>query len=263
MLPAMESRVVKVDAGSAILHVSVAGSDGPLVVVPHPFQSMDANSSWLRAAIGGQAQCVTVHPRGAGESTGSDLSTETLVADLDLVRRTLAADEWIVWGQSGGGTVAMLFALAHPNATRALVLSCTTADGIDQESVYHPSNPDNATAAQALASGDRATLATLIAHRPGPVVARDDGGGQSQARRLVYFAERRADLLPMLSRLTKPALVIGGRYDRAIPIHHQELIAEALADAEFVVFESSGHFPYLEEPERFTEVMTTFLSRVI
>jgi pimeloyl-ACP methyl ester carboxylesterase len=44
--------------------------------------------------------------------------------------------------------------------------------------------------------------------------------------------------------------------------HHQELLAAALPAAELEVFEESGHFPYLEEPERFTEVMTTFLSRV-
>lgn len=223
---------------------------------------MDADNAWLRAAFGGKARCVTVHPRGAGESSGSDLTTDTLVADLDLVRRNLRADDWIVWGHSGGGTIAMLSALAYPDATRALILSCTTADGIDEQSVYHPSNPDNVIAARALERGDRATLAALIAHRPKSVAARGEAGGVSHDRRSAYVAERRADLLPQLSTLTMPALVIGGRHDRAIPIRHQELIAEALLDAELVVFEASGHFPYLEEPERFSDVVAAFVARV-
>jgi proline iminopeptidase len=205
---------------------------------------------------------VTIHPRGAGESTGTDLSTDTLVADLDQVRRAIGTSDWIPWGQSLGGIVAILYALAHPDATRALVLSCTTADGFSEESVYHPANPDNEVALAALTSGDGAALAKLIAHRPDLVAARDDRVGQSAARQSAYFAEKRTNLLPRLSALKIPTLVIGGRHDRSIPLRHQERIAGAIPGAELVVFEDSGHFPYLEEPQRFADVMGTFLSRV-
>lgn len=257
----MASRALKIDVGSAVLHAGIGGTAGPFVVVPHPAQWLDADTPWLAAALEGAARWVTIHPRGAGESTGTDLSTDTLVADLDLVRRELGVDDWIIWGQSAGGTVAMLYALAYPDATRALVLSCASADGFSEESVYHPANPDNAAAVAAMTSGDRAALAGLIAHRP-DLVTKDDRVGQSSARLAAHFAEKRPLLLPMLSTLTTPTLVIGGRHDRSIPLQHQERIASALPNAEFVVFENSGHFPYLEEPQRFAEVMRAFLTRV-
>lgn len=254
--------VLQVEAGDAVLHVSICGDGGPHVLVPHPFQWLDDTGGSLGSVFSGAARCVFVHPRGSGRSTGDDLSTDTLVGDLDVVRRAIDVEDWIVWGQSGGGVVAMLYALRFPQSTRALVLSCTTANGIDAQSVYHPSNPAHAAAAAALASGDSEALTPLIANRHDLVLARSEEGGQSSERVEAYFAERRGDLLPLLPQLTMPALVVEGRHDNAIPVHHQEQIAAAVPNSELLVFEESGHFPYIEERDRFIRIVSKFVASV-
>jgi len=74
-------------------------------------------------------------------------------------------------------------------------------------------------------------------------------------------AEQEAPVFDARDRLADipvPCLVIAGAADMMPPERVGEL-ADGLPDAEMVVFDASGHFAQLEEPERFVEVVTGFL----
>ena len=58
-----------------------------------------------------------------------------------------------------------------------------------------------------------------------------------------------------------PTLVIWGVHDRIIPVAHGHHAHEAMPGSELVLFEHSGHFPHVEEPQRFIEVLEDFLDR--
>jgi proline iminopeptidase len=45
-----------------------------------------------------------------------------LVADIELIRRNLGIENWVVFGGSWGATLALIYAQAHPETVRALVL---------------------------------------------------------------------------------------------------------------------------------------------
>jgi hypothetical protein len=61
------------------------------------------------------------------------------------------------------------------------------------------------------------------------------------------------DLLPSAASLTVPAIVVGSRYDRLLPLWYSERLAEALPDVvEFVELTEVGHMSPFEEPERVT-----------
>jgi pimeloyl-ACP methyl ester carboxylesterase len=64
------------------------------------------------------------------------------------------------------------------------------------------------------------------------------------------------------ARMTMPVLGIADRFDGAAgPVGVRELVRR-LPDARYVEFEHSGHFVYLDEPERFaTEVASFVLGR--
>jgi 3-oxoadipate enol-lactonase len=64
------------------------------------------------------------------------------------------------------------------------------------------------------------------------------------------------DKLPMI---TARSLVIAGAHD-TIPVAKAEELHAGLADSELLIFESSGHFSPLEEPERFTAAVFDFLA---
>jgi proline iminopeptidase len=70
------------------------------------------------------------------------------------------------------------------------------------------------------------------------------------------------DILARLPEIRVPTLVTAGRHDWITPLEANREIAEAIPDAELVVFENSGHSPQEEERERWLEVVGAFLARV-
>ncbi|MFF9169097.1 MULTISPECIES: prolyl aminopeptidase [unclassified Streptomyces] len=75
---------------------------------------------------------VLLDQRGCGRSTphasayATDMSantTEHLLADLELLRRHLGVERWLVWGVSFGSMLGLRYAQTHPEAVSELVLT--------------------------------------------------------------------------------------------------------------------------------------------
>ena len=89
-------------------------------------------SPWQRRFFDPEVyRIVLFDQRGCGRSTphagdpDADLRHNTtwhLVADVDLLRRTLGIDRWMVFGGSWGSTLALAYAQAHPHTVSELVL---------------------------------------------------------------------------------------------------------------------------------------------
>ena len=64
--------------------------------------------------------------RGCGRSrphaSVQDNTTWHLVADIELIRKTLGIDSWLVFGGSWGATLALIYAQTHPDRARHLIL---------------------------------------------------------------------------------------------------------------------------------------------
>jgi pimeloyl-ACP methyl ester carboxylesterase len=71
---------------------------------------------------------------------------------------------------------------------------------------------------------------------------------------------RHVDLRPRLREISAPALVCVGRHDPQTPWPDNAAIAATLPAGRLEVFERSGHYPFVEEPDRFTAVVAGFLS---
>ena len=69
------------------------------------------------------------------------------------------------------------------------------------------------------------------------------------------------DVIDRLGELDVPTLITSGRHDECTPALVQPL-ADGIPGAEWVLFEESAHMPYLEEPERYLEIVGGFLDRV-
>ncbi len=64
--------------------------------------------------------------RGCGKSTPhaslEENTTWDLVADIERIRETLGFESWYVFGGSWGSTLALAYAISHPNRVRGLIL---------------------------------------------------------------------------------------------------------------------------------------------
>jgi proline iminopeptidase len=84
---------------------------------------------------------VGIDQRGCGRSTPLIVdaldrlpsnTTDGLIADIELVREELGIDRWLVTGGSWGSTLALAYALAHPDRVTGIVLGAVTTTGRDE-----------------------------------------------------------------------------------------------------------------------------------
>lgn len=69
------------------------------------------------------------------------------------------------------------------------------------------------------------------------------------------------NVVSRLGEIQVPTLVAVGRDDFITPPLQAVRLQHGIPNAELVVFEQSGHMPYVEEPERFAPVVRDWLAR--
>ena len=93
-----------------------------------------------------------------------------------------------------------------------------------------------------------------------------------KTRRAVLRLYRDTDVSKMNSTLVNkavesllpkniPCLVVWGVEDPYVPVKYAEAQKEFFPEAEVILFEDSGHWPFLDNPERFEKVLTDFLKK--
>ena len=171
-------------------------------------------------------------------------------------------------GHSWGGMLAMEHALTIPSGLRSLVL-CNTKPSLG--SPVGGAGPDLDTE-----QGQQFLQAFMAEHvcrvQPPP-----DGylrtAAARQAHPEVFTAMngpspfelvgnlRGWDVTPRLGEIKIPALVVTGTYDLISPDVARDLDA-LLPDSRLALFEDSSHMPFVEEAERFLDVVDGFLVEV-
>lgn len=239
---------------------------------------------WLDP-LADSAQIVFFDLRGHGRSGGRDTLAQsdhgTLIDDANSLRSQLTTEPVVLFGHSYGGFLAIEYALRYPQHVAGLVLCATAATAA------------HAPAALELAAsrGMPERLATLQRALAAPVGSdveyaetwrtivplyfhwNDPERTASVFADTVFCAEgyNRAffnwlgayDVRERLREIRAPALVLSGADDWIMsPQLAGNQLVEGLANAEHVVFENSGHFPFVEEPERFTTVMSQWLRKL-
>lgn len=69
------------------------------------------------------------------------------------------------------------------------------------------------------------------------------------------------DFHRQLKNLNMPILILSGRFDRGMLPRYAVQFKTYAPKARFVMFEKSGHFPFIEEPEEFIQVVADFLRK--
>jgi pimeloyl-ACP methyl ester carboxylesterase len=195
-----------------------------------------------------------------------DEQAELFAALLDA----LGVEDAAVLGISGGGPIAVALASRHHERVRALVMACAMAPHLvkvpfgmrliripwlaeflgpklrerDRRKVLDPDAVEEALR-EGLTSQeyDRAQIDTqvrvdLLRHSLGHLEAPAGIVGQRNDLALVLGARRSA--LPTFD-VRCPTLLMYGESDAVIGVDHATFYAEAIPEAEFVLFENAGH----------------------
>jgi pimeloyl-ACP methyl ester carboxylesterase len=72
---------------------------------------------------------------------------------------------------------------------------------------------------------------------------------------------RQTDLRPRLAEVTVPVLGVYGKHDNLVNPNQAKVLKQGLPHSEIAWFENSGHFPMMDEAERFHETIRVFLNK--
>jgi proline iminopeptidase len=75
----------------------------------------------------------------------------------------------------------------------------------------------------------------------------------------VYLRKENVDYRHRLGELNMPVLICVGRHDPVTPVIMNQELHEGIKDSRLVIFEKSGHFPFVEEIQRFSTVLNEFV----
>ena len=182
----------------------------------------------------------------------------------------LGVDQIVLGGLSMGGYVAFAFLRRHPSRVRGLVLADTRA-GADSEEVRQRRTAQQA---QVRSEGTAGLVETMVgsllsehtrANRPDVVTRARMLMRQASPEHVVAALEamkRRPDSSPDLAGIDVPALVVVGQHDGPAPPAVAEEMAAQLPDARLLVIPRAGHLTNLEDAERFTAELRSFLDQL-
>ena len=175
------------------------------------------------------------------------------------------AKDAVLIGNGFGGTVALAFALAHPERISKLVISDAVAG-------FPPEGREAfAVMAQKVAEGGLGSIAEIAAKRvfsPAYLAAHPEKieerkkvlmGIDPKAFQAACRILQEIDLLPLLHHMKVPTLVVCGEFDQATPPALAKKIVEKIPDAKYVELPGCGHCPPLEQPDQFIAAIKDFV----
>jgi proline iminopeptidase len=121
-----DRQMMDVGEGHSIYVEQSGNPEGRPVIVLHGGPGGGCSPAMRRYFSPKAYRIILFDQRGCGRSrphaSVEANTTWHLVADIEHIRRALALDDWIVFGGSWGATLALIYAQAHPDKVRHLVL---------------------------------------------------------------------------------------------------------------------------------------------
>jgi proline iminopeptidase len=263
---------------------AVEDGSGPTLVLCHGGPGLWDYVAPVSSMLRDVARVVRWDQRGCGRSSPAPVqSVMRSVADLEAVRDSFGVEYWIVGGHSWGASLALQYALAHPDRTRALLYISGTGIGQAWNRAYHLEadrrrTPNERTRLSSLKNQPRTPTeeseyrliswlpdfatrdgaAALIAQLDAPFDINVDANRQISVETKTWDE---GDLVARCRATTAPTLIVHGERDPRPPWAIDSLAA-ALPNSSVEILPGVGHLPWLEDPQRFAQSLRSFLASV-
>src|SRR5262245_20603633 len=216
--------------------------------------------SWRRqlAALSTDFRVIAWDAPGYGQSSGPPATSEpSMQFYADQLRRMmdfLGLKSIFLLGHSTGGVIAQEFYRRYPDYVRALILADTRYVGAETGLDERLKSIRSLTAAQLAAE-----RAPKLLSRNAPLdLVREVVSIMSEVRPAGYefaaIALAKSDTRDAIRNLRVPTLLIWGAEDEITPVWD-----ELPPGAKVEIIRAAGHLCYIEQPERFNQIVKEFL----
>ncbi|HYV70895.1 MAG TPA: alpha/beta fold hydrolase [Pseudolabrys sp.] len=175
------------------------------------------------------------------------------------------AKDAVLIGNGFGGTVALAFALAHPERISKLVLSDAAAgfpsEGREAFAIMAHKVADGGLGSIAEIAAKRVFSPAYLAAHPEKIEERKKVlmGIDPKAFQAACRILQETDLVPLLHHMKVPTLVVCGEFDQATPPALNKQLVEKIPGAKYVELPGCGHCPPLEQPDQFIAAIKDFV----
>ncbi|WP_461021240.1 alpha/beta fold hydrolase [Thalassiella azotivora] len=255
---------------------------GPVILFVHGLLGSYRGWSHLVANLSGDYRVLApdLFGHGASDKSVGDLSLGAHAAALRDLLDHLGVDRVTLVGHSLGGGVCLQTTYLFPERVERLVLVSSGGLGRELSPLLRvPTLPGSELVLPLVASswvrrsGGLVNTALARAGLKGSQDAREAWRGFVQlgdadsrraflatARSVIDPGGQRVSAVGRLGALRVPLLLVWGGRDRMIPVAHARAAHEQVPGSRLEVFERSGHFPHLDEPDRFARVLRDFVA---
>lgn len=267
------------------LYFKVEGQGEPILVIHGgPGMNMEYIEP-LMYELAKKNKLIFFDPRSTGKSAipGDTLGAmhQYMVNDIEAIRKAFGLNKINILGHSWGAKIALLYALKYPDNIKSLVL--TNAIPLSHEydslqTIYYDrqsKKPDLQEKRMEIISRhiSRIEIQQRLAFMYSLYNFNDidkiqltypDNYADAQIslfRGLSYdYKKYDINLYPHISKIKAPAIVIHGDAD-GLSLTASEKLAGSLGNAKLIRFDKSGHFPFMEEPEKFAQTVNAFIAK--
>ena len=272
------------------LAVYAVGSGAPVLLFPYPHAHTVepmAQGPIANTLVEMGRTVITFDVPGAYRSTREPVGdmAEMLASAVETLDRLGIEEPVEVVGHSMSGLAALAFAIEHPQRTKQLVLigSMSGFPAALEHGLPKSTWKMNEVAywkfiflGLKVKSGvgslaDHKRLHNLMSRESfydkslfTPLeIDPDDTQQGIPVRELVWGGNlfQKLDYAKSLDQVQAPTLILVGRHDAEAPFACSEELNRGIPNSEILIFESSGHSPFLEEPQAFMEALQHFLGR--
>lgn len=261
-----------VDSGSGPVVLFIHGILGSQRQWEHLVDQMDDDHRVVLPDLFGHGE--SAKPFGDYSLSAHAAAMRDLLDHLGIERVTLV-------GHSLGGGIAMQFFYLFPERVERLVLVSSGGLGREVNLVLRAATLPGA--AQVLSVAASAPVlsqvelvgrtAAKVGWKPGADIDAIWRGFKSlgdRGSRRAFLATTRAVIDVggqsisahdhLEGALPIPTLIVWGSKDHMIPVAHALSAQEALPDCRVEIFDGAGHFPHLDDPERFADALRDFIT---
>ena len=276
------------EIGDVSIHYVVSGSGPPVMVLTNSWGITVDGLQSLFSRLEDDFTMIYFDPRGMGGSgrvrEDADMGMAAVRTDFDNLRQHLGLEQVRAIGWSNGAGNLIYHAAQYPETiSHAVFLHGIVRFGPEDLGSITESYPELSAAFEpiyqeladeSLSDDERDTRwKRFVVETWFPELFADPEAGRKTLRELFADTEMSwrhnvfsnmetgggYDSRDQLGSITAKSLVIAGAEDMMPPERAKE-IHSGINDSEFAVFEKSGHFAPVEEPELFKSMMVKFLS---